>query len=45
MGRDTGSADPEMEDEVWQASKEEIEKKWLRGPFSENGLAALLGPL
>ena len=45
MGRQTRSEDPEMDAEVWKASKEEIDKKWLRGPFSERELVELLGPL
>ena len=45
MGKQSRSEDAELDAAVWQASKDEIEKKWLRGPFTEKELTALLGPL
>eukprot|EP00972_Heterocapsa_arctica_P078312 11547139-Heterocapsa_arctica.AAC.1 len=32
------SSDSELDKEVWEATKKEIQEGWLRGPFSEDEL-------
>ena len=45
MAKSGKTEDAELDDEVWKSSKDEIGKKWLRGPFTEKELTVLLGPL
>lgn len=45
MGRDSTCSDPELNDEVWRITVEEVSKGWLQGPMTEDQVAKMLGPL
>ena len=38
-----GSSDPDVDRDLWEATQLEVEKGWLKGPFSEAALDKELG--
>ena len=43
VAKPTKSNDAQLDSDVWAATKEEISKGWLHGPYSEKDLAKMLG--
>ena len=45
MGKAASSGRPEIDKDVWDVTKDELSKSWLSGPFTEDELRLMLGPM